>query len=247
MKKAMILAAGRGTRLGALGKDKPKALLQVGHVCLLQHVIGRLISIGIESIVINLHHHGDQIKQFIKAHDSFGIEIFFSEEPVLLETGGAVKNAAEYFEGEDEFIVHNADIYSEIDLSAVLDAHRVSSADATLVVNQRGSSRTLLFDAQQYLVGWRNKVTEDELVLAAGTVDLSLSFCGIQIISSKLLQALATYDADCFSIITAYIELAKAGFHIRPCIVDGSPWFDVGTPEKVASLERYLSTLSNLV
>ena len=148
--KAMIFAAGLGTRLKPLTDHMPKALVPVAGKPILEHVIGKLKSSGFDEVVINVHHFADQIIDFLKAKDNFGIKIWISDETdELLDTGGGIQKAAPYF--DEPFLVHNADILSNVDLKALYDFHRTSGNDATLLVSPRKTVRYLLFDEKNRL------------------------------------------------------------------------------------------------
>ena len=157
----MIFAAGLGTRLKPLTDRIPKALVPVNGIPMLQHVILKLKQAGFTEIVINIHHFGEQIIDFLQAHQNFGITIHISDErEELLDTGGGIKKAIPFFSGNEPFLVHNVDILSDTDLKALYDYHQQSTNDATLLVSQRETSRYLLFDKDNArLCGWINKQT----------------------------------------------------------------------------------------
>ena len=181
----MIFAAGLGTRLKPLTDHMPKALVPVAGKPMLEHVIGKLKSAGFDEIVINVHHFAHQIIDFLKAKDNFGIQIWISDESEeLLDTGGGIKKAAPYF--DEPFLVHNADILSNIDLKAMYNYHLTSSNDATLLVSPRKTVRYLLFDEGNRLQGWVNKdtlQTKPEGFVYHPEVQKEYAFGGIHVIS----------------------------------------------------------------
>ena len=164
--KAMVFAAGRGTRLRPLTDTRPKALVEVAGRTLLEHVLRRLVEAGVTEVIINLHHlRRADFPPFLEKHDRFGLRrVAYSEEPVLLDTGGGLKQAAWFFDDGNPFLVHNVDVLSDIDLGALLVAHRQSAALATLAVMARPTARPLYFDAAGRLVGRRSPDGSDEFV-----------------------------------------------------------------------------------
>ena len=158
--KAMIFAAGLGTRLRPLTDNMPKALVPVAGKPMLERVILRLKEAGFNEITVNIHHFGEQIIDFLRAHDNFGTEIHISDERgMLLDTGGGIKKARPFLDGQEPFLVHNADILTDIDLAGLYRHHLESDAESTLLVSERKTSRYLLFDDDYHLHGWINKST----------------------------------------------------------------------------------------
>ena len=149
--KAMIFAAGLGSRLKPLTDTMPKALVPIAGRPMLEHVILKLKASGFTEIVINIHHFGEQILDFLKENDNFGLTIHISDErDQLLDTGGGVKKARTFFENSNEpFLVHNVDILSDIDLKELYDYHLQNGGVATLLASQRKTSRYLLFDTRR--------------------------------------------------------------------------------------------------
>ena len=155
--KAMIFAAGLGTRLYPITQSTPKALIKVKNIPLIEIVIRRLMMFGYNEIIINIHHHADQIEQFVQSKNDFGIRIAFSDErDKLLDTGGGLKKASWFFDDGKPFLVHNVDVISDIDLGQLMERHIASKALATLAVKTRPSSRYLLFN-QPKLSLWVGK------------------------------------------------------------------------------------------
>ena len=232
--KAMVLAAGLGTRLGPLTNDKPKALVEVSGRSMLEITLERLRSAGVREVIVNAHHCADALIAYLREHD-FGMRIEVSREDVLLDTGGGLKQAAWFFAGDREpFLLHNVDVVSTIDLGRMVAAHRESGALATLAVQERATSRPLLFDGDGLLCG-RKRGDEAEMVRGAeGAVPLA--FCGVHVISPKLLGMLE--EEGVFSIIAVYLRLAGEGERIMGFRADGYYWRDLGKPEQIAAAER---------
>jgi NDP-sugar pyrophosphorylase family protein len=209
--KAMILAAGLGTRLKPLTDTKPKALIEINKRPMLDYSIAYLVKHGIKEIIINIHHHGEQMIDFInEAKENYHINIEISDERnELLNTGGGLKKASWFLEKESSFVLAAVDIFTNLDLSSMIQHHKKSSALVSLAVKDRETSRSLLFNNNYELVGWRDnrsleekKVREDKL---KNTYDLG--FSGIHVISSKIFELFT--ETGSFSIIDAYLRLAR--------------------------------------
>jgi NDP-sugar pyrophosphorylase family protein len=235
--KAMILAAGLGTRLRPLTDNKPKALVEVCGRTLLEITLSRLRSFGFQEVIINVHHFAEVVIAYLKAHDNFGMHIEISRENVLLDTGGGLEKAAWFFlEGPDEpFLLHNVDVLSDIDLARMLEAHRETGALATLAVQQRDSARQLLFDQDGKLCGRRKRRGVDEEILRPSDALAPLAFCGIHIISPRLLRMFTEEGA--FSIIDTYLRFAAARETIQAFRADECYWRDLGRPENITQAE----------
>jgi NDP-sugar pyrophosphorylase family protein len=233
--KAMVLAAGLGTRLRPLTNDRPKALVEVAGRTLLELTLMRLRSFGIRDVIINVHHFADVVVDYLREHDDFGMEIAISREDVLLDTGGGLKKAAWFFledHSEEPFILHNVDVLSTIDLARMVELHRTQQALVTLAVQDRSTSRYLLFDSQMQLCGRRaGRDGVPEMVRSATEVE-AFAFSGIHVISAGLLSMLTEDGA--FSIIMSYLRLAGAGKSIQAFRADEYSWRDMGTPENIA-------------
>jgi NDP-sugar pyrophosphorylase family protein len=233
--KAMILAAGLGTRLRPLTNDRPKALVEVAGRTLLEITIARLREFGVREVIVNVHHFAGMVIEYLREKNNFGIRIEISEEDSLLDTGGGLKKAAWFFceEGSTApFILHNVDVISTIDLQRMLDFHAQNQALATLAVQQRQSSRYLLFDKQMRLCGRRLvKEQKTELVRPSSQFE-EVAFSGIHVILPSLLRMMSEQGA--FSIVQAYLRLASEGERILAYRADGDYWRDLGKPESVA-------------
>jgi len=244
--EAMILAAGGGTRLRPLTDRTPKALLPVGGKPLLAHVMERLVAAGATRIVVNVHHHADQIAAYLDRHGPPGVELALSPEPGgPYDTGGGLLAAAPHFRRRGAFLLHNVDVLSAIPLDAMLAAHRDarSARDARLIasvaVQARDARRRLLFD-DGGLMGWENR-DADGGVLAAERVREPVgmlrhrAFTGVHVIEPAMLD-LADRTGR-FSIIAWYLDLARRGYTVLPFDASGWAWTDVGTPERLAQAE----------
>ena len=235
--KAMVLAAGLGTRLRPLTNDRPKALVQVAGRTLLEITLARLRSFGVTDVIVNVHHFAEQVVAFRESVNNLGLRIAISVEEQLLDTGGGLKKAAHFFlEGPPEpFLVHNVDVISTIDLGRMVQDHRNAGALATLAVQQRSTSRRLLFDDRGELCGRQTGDQPAEMARPAQHTRPS-AFSGIHVISPRLLRMLSEEGA--FPIIDAYLRLAAQGEHIRAFEADGARWRDLGRPENIAQVEE---------
>jgi NDP-sugar pyrophosphorylase family protein len=242
--KAMILAAGLGTRLRPLTNDRPKALVDIAGRTPLELTLTRLREFEIRDVIINAHHFADMIAEYLEAHKNFGMHIEISREDKLLDTGGGLKKVADFFldsGGADEpFILHNVDVISNIDLRRMVHFHTEHRALATLAVQDRKTSRYLLFDDASQLCGRKSgKDDTTELVRTAQHLN-PLAFCGIHVISPRFLSMMTEQGA--FSIITTYLRLAANGEKILGFRADDYYWLDLGTPQNFGQAARDLST-----
>lgn len=233
---AFIFAAGLGTRLKPLTDTMPKALVPVAGKPLLAHVIEKLKAAGCKKIVINIHHFGQMIIDYVKENNNFGIDIVFSDErEMLLETGGAIKHAVNLL-GDEPFLIHNVDIMSNVDLKALWSEHINSGSAATLLVSKRNSSRALLFNSEGNLTAWTNKNT-GEIKTPYENVEIArleeFAFSGIHVFSPELFKYFGEYPEK-FSIIDFYLNTCKAE-KIKAFTQEGLQLLDVG---KLDSLER---------
>lgn len=229
--KAMILAAGLGTRLRPLTDSRPKALVEIGGRTLLEITLARLRSFDIHEVIINVHHFADMIVEYLKIHDNFGMGIEISREETLLDTGGGVKKAAYFLASSDPsqcFILHNVDVLSTIDLRRMTDFHLRQDALSTLAVQDRKTSRHLLFDREFALCGRRIAgEPQDELVRGTPCL-LARAFAGIHVISPRIFEMMP--EEGTFSIIPTYLRLAGKGERILGFSADEYEWRDLGTP-----------------
>jgi mannose-1-phosphate guanylyltransferase len=234
--KAMILAAGLGTRLRPLTDDRPKALVEISGRTPLEITLSRLRAFGVSEVMINVHHFADMILDYLKTHDNFGLRIEISREDVLLDTGGGLKKAAWFFledssRREEPFLLHNVDVISNIDLRHMLQFHSENQSLATLAAQARESSRLLLFNDQLQLCGRRiGRDQKPEIVRPSLNLQ-PLAFSGIHVISPRLLPMIT--EDGIFSIIPAYLRLAAQGEKILAFRADEYYWRDLGTPENM--------------
>jgi MurNAc alpha-1-phosphate uridylyltransferase len=235
--KAMILAAGLGTRLGKITDATPKCLVNIGGKTLLEAVVENLQRAGVQEIVINLHHLAAQVQTFVEQRKNFGLRIHFSHEPQILGTGGGLKQARQWL-GEENFFVHNADIYSTVNLQALRTAHEKSGAIATLAVMKRETDRALVFTQHGNLVGWDNAKENKSDLLGQGE---RFGFSGIQIVSPKLFEFMEQEQGS-FSIIRPYMKAARAGLDIKAFEMTDAYWIDAGTPERLEKLRSDIAT-----
>jgi NDP-sugar pyrophosphorylase family protein len=247
--KAMVLAAGLGARLRPLTDDRPKALVEVAGRTLLEITLTRLREFGIRDVIINAHHFADMIAEYLQSNKNFGMHIEISREDMLLDTGGGLKKAAYFFhrrgDGKDPFILHNVDVISEIDLDRMVHFHSQSQALATLAVQDRKTSRYLLFDDQSVLCGRKSEKDGLTEITRPATNLWAFAFCGIHVISPGLLSRMSEDGA--FSIIRSYLRLAGKGEKILGFRADQYYWRDLGTPEKVAGVAKELTVGRNPV
>ena len=236
--KAMVLAAGLGTRLRPLTDDRPKALVEVAGQTLLEITLARLCSFGVREVIVNVHHFAEMIGAYLKAHDNFGMRIEISREDILLDTGGGLKQAAWFFlEGEqDPFLLHNVDVVSTIDLAQMLRFHQERGALATLAMQQRRTSRPLLFDEHGELCGRRLGRDGNAEMTRPTEHPQELAFSGVHVISPWIFSKLN--EEGVFSIIPAYLRLAAQGEKIVAFRADAYEWRDLGSPESVEQLAR---------
>jgi mannose-1-phosphate guanylyltransferase len=231
--KAMVLAAGLGTRLRPLTDDRPKALVQVAGRTLLELTLARLRAFGIHDVIVNVYHFADNVTSFLKEHENFGMHIEVSREDMLLDTGGGLKKAGWFFLeqsdlAQEPFILHNVDVVSTIDLQCMVQFHKDNQALATLAVQQRETSRYLLFDEQFQLCGRQvGREGNPQIVRAAPKME-ALAFSGIHVISPRFLTLMK--EEGVFSIIDTYLRLAASGEKIIAFRADDYYWRDLGKP-----------------
>ena len=239
--KAMILAAGLGTRLRPLTDIRPKALVEVGGRTLLEIALTRLSSFGIREVIVNVHHFADMIVDYLKAKDNFGMRIDVSREEVLLDTGGGLKKAAYFFlqnspSSEEPFILHNVDVISTIDLRRMTQFHLQNRALATLAVQERQTSRYLLFDEQFQLCGRKTGPDGATEWVRRSPQAAALAFSGIHVISPRLFSLMT--EEGVFSIITPYLRLAGRGEKILAFRSEEYQWRDLGSLDDVMQADR---------
>ncbi|MGA3211058.1 MAG: nucleotidyltransferase family protein [Terriglobales bacterium] len=238
--KAMILAAGLGTRLLPLTEDRPKALVQLGGRTLLEIALLRLRELGIREVIVNVHHFAAMVIEYLRSNEGFGMRIEVSREETLLDTGGALKQAGWFFladpASDEPFLLHNVDVIHAIDLARMVHCHEQRGALATLAVQQRASSRYLLFNEEGELCGRRLGRDGSAQMARVCERPQARAFSGVHVISPRLLAMMT--ETGAFSIVDLYLRLAAQAQKIVAFRTDGSYWRDVGTPQNLAEAEE---------
>lgn len=240
--KAMIFAAGMGTRLKPLTDNTPKALIPIGGKPMLEHIIMRLKNAGFDQLVINIHHEGQQIIDFLAANNNFGVPIDISDErDYLLDTGGAIKKAFQFLDGKEPFLVHNVDIFSNVDLMQIYNQHKETDSLATLLVSKRNTSRYLLFNKKNLLCGWRNHETGEVKSYYPDFDPLQYNeyaFGGIHVISPKVFEWMEEWTGK-FPIINFYLSIC-AHTKILAYPAENLRLLDIGRPETLSKAEEWV-------
>lgn len=239
---AMVLAAGLGRRLRPFTNDTPKALIEVDGVPILERIIRYLTAAGVDRIIVNAHHHADQMEHFVANQKDRDVEILLSAEPEQpLGTGGGLLHAAPLFRRDEPFVLYNGDIITDLDLEAMSRVHRANDRLATLAVNRRETSRCLLFD-DEGLYGWANLSTgESEASRPVRGQQRQIPFAGVHVLSPRIFDLISERGA--FSIIPVYLRLACAGYCLLPYDVSAALWLEIGNPERLETARRVVSTL----
>jgi len=240
--KVFILAAGLGTRLKPLTDTKPKAMVYLNGKPLLEHIILKMKSQGFDDFVINVHHFANQIENFLKEKNNFNCRIQISDERAeLLDTGGALLKAENLLSDTDQIIIHNVDIFSDINLNKLIDFKIKNNALATLAVHKSNSSRKLLFDENNQLCRWKNINTGEEKIVRKYKGKLTeYAFTGIHIINTDIFNHIT--ETGKFSIIDLYLRLAKTE-RIISSPVKYNYWFDLG---KLETLKKASQLINNM-
>ncbi|MBX2907561.1 MAG: nucleotidyltransferase family protein [Taibaiella sp.] len=234
--KAMLFAAGLGTRLKPFTNNSPKALAEVNGKSLLEHNVRYLAHHGIKDIVINIHHFPEQVEEAVAKNNGYGSNISFSDErDALLETGGGLLKAAPFFKDEPAFVVMNVDILTNLELSKMITHHQKHNGIATLAVMKRSSSRELIFNHEMNLCGWQNLATGERKVARESQTTDGFAFSGIQVLTNKVID-LCPF-AGKFSLIDLYLHLAKTN-DIKGYDHTGDILIDVGKPGSVEEAEK---------
>ena len=235
--KAMILAAGLGTRMRPFTDKKPKALIEIAGRTLLEIVITNLIKSGFDEIIINVHHFADQIIELLNLKNNFNVRIDISDErDELLDTGGGLKKASWFFDDGKPFLVHNVDIITDMNLMEMMKFHNERKALVTLAVRKRETSRYLLLDKSTFeLCGWTNVKTGEVKIAISGRETNRYAFSGIHIIDPAFFDFVD--DKEKFYIIDEYLKLAKNN-KIVGFVHSDSKWLDIGKPESLEEAER---------
>ena len=228
--KALILAAGLGTRLKPITDTIPKALVEINGKTLLEHSFDHLKLNGVNEVIVNVHHFPDQIIAFLKKKKNFGMKVEVSDErEMLLDTGGGFKKASWFFEGGGPFLIRNVDVLTNMELAPMLAFHNKHRPLATLAVRNRETSRYLLFSEKQELIGWTNVTTREKKLSRKNFRQMHpLAFSGIQILDPQIIPLVS--EEGRFSLITMYLRLARI-HRICGYTDNDSFWFDAGKRE----------------
>ena len=238
--KSMIFAAGLGTRLKPLTDHMPKALVPIAGKPLLGHVIEKLKAAGSDEMIINIHHFPDQIIDYVHSQNNFGIRIAFSDErEQLLETGGGIKKAVDFFDDGKPFLVHNADILSNLDIAELYQQHLRTNPLATLVVSERDTFRYLLFNDDLQLKGWVNEKTGELRPEGFSKPQLyrKLAFSGIQVLSPKVFELMNDFG-ERFSIMDFYLSVVRSQ-QILGFVPENYQMIDVGKLDALDKAEEF--------
>ena len=236
--RAMIFAAGMGTRLGDLTKDIPKALIPVNGTPVLEYAIKKLSNFGFNQIIINVHHYGDQILSFLKENKNFGIQIEISDErEELLDTGGGLKKAAWFLDKDEPFLVYNVDVLTDLDLKSIYEHHIASNFMATLATRHRDTARYLLVNNENDICGWQN-IKTGEIIKVRNEISECdrVAFSGIQVINPEIFKLMP--KSHVFPIMGLYLQLAE-NHRITTFTHDSTKWLDIGKPESILEAESY--------
>ena len=235
--EAMIFAAGLGTRLYPLTKDKPKALVEIAGKTLLDRTIEKLIKAKVERIVINAHHYADKIENHLN-QNHYPVEIILSKEEELLNTGGGLKAAKKHFSLKRNILIHNVDIISDIDLKELCSQLENTNSLALLAVSKRASSRQLLFNQDKQLCGWRNLQSNKEIITRKEENIEEFAFSGVHIIRPEFFNYMP--QEEIFSITDHYLTLSKTE-PIKAYEHKDIMWYDLGKYEQIAQIESQLN------
>jgi NDP-sugar pyrophosphorylase family protein len=238
--KAMIFAAGLGTRLHPLTRNKPKALVEINGKPMLGHLLRKLTDYDINEFVINVHHFADQIETYLAGSEFSHLNIHISDErDALLDTGGGLIKARELLVDTEPVLIHNVDVLSEIDIPKLIARQKADTSIATLAVSERETSRYLLFDKSLSLCGWQNvKTGELKPSRSNAEVRQKLAFSGVQVLSQDFLDMMQG-DGK-FSIIDEYLRLSS-DYDIRAYVHSSDIWLDLGRPAAIKEAEQRMS------
>ncbi len=247
--KAMILAAGLGTRLYPMTENKPKALVEVDNKPLLEHIILKLKHSGFSQIIINVHHFSELILNFLKQKNNFGIDILISDETdQLLDTGGALKQVGHLFNLKESLLVHNVDIFSNVDLKELFQSHQKEEKNrlSTLFISQKQTKRYLLFNEKNQLKGWTNIETGEKKPFQ--NLDINqlrkMAFSGIQVVSPSIFEKMKNEDKK-FSIIDFYMKMCQLE-NIIGHQTENSQILDIGKLHTLQEATHFLEMINNV-
>ena len=235
--KAIIFAAGLGTRLGDMTRTRPKALADINGRTMLELTAEKLVGAGFDDLIVNIHHHPEQMLEEIDKLRGKGYAITVSDErDELLHTAGGLYRAKSFF-GDEPFLAHNVDEFTDLDLPGMYRQHLASGALATLAVRHRPGNRMLLTDASGRVRGWRNNATKEEILTVESNRKLEeVGFSGIQVLSPAIFDLM---QEGIYSLTSLYLMLAKNHL-IMTCLHDYGYWFDCGTPQNLEKIRTHL-------
>ncbi len=237
----MILAAGLATRLKPLTDHTPKALVRFNKEPLLHRVVNNLLDAGIEAIIVNVHHYPDQIINFLREQKNYGGRVVISDEKRhLMDTGGAITHAAWFLDDGNPFLVHNVDVYTNLNIRELIDCHLKSDSLVTLAVKDRPTSRSLLFNDQLRLIGWRHNETGEEIYIKdEQQVAYSYGNSCVQVIQPEFFN-LVNHDSP-FSLTKSYLDLARDHL-VRGHVHNDDYWFDLGRYNNFKEAETFFTS-----
>jgi len=235
--KPMIFAAGLGTRLGEITRARPKALADINGKTMLELTVEKMVRSGFDDMIVNIHHHPEQMLEEIEKLRAKGYTITVSDErDELLDTAGGLYKARNFF-GDAPFLAHNVDEFTDLDLPGMYRQHIASGALATLAVRHRPGNRMLLTDAAGRVRGWRNNATKEEIITVESSRKLEeVGFSGIQVLSPAIFELM---QEAIYSLTSLYLMLAK-NHPIMTCLHDYGYWFDCGTPQNLEKIRAHL-------
>lgn len=240
--KAIIFAAGKGSRLGRITQDQPKALVKIGGKTLLEMAIRKLVKYGFDEIIINIHHFADRIEEFLEENNNFGARIELSDErQQLLETGGGLMKAAWFFDDHQPFLTYNVDVLTTLDLSTLLRVHRSTGALVTLACQERTTLRYFLADDQNHLAGWENTETGERIgVLNSRGAVKRVGYSCISVVNPEFFNHIT--EKGFFSLTPVFLRLTKN----HPVMIyrhNKDYWTDIGNPDRLEKAEKHFSAM----
>ena len=241
--KAFILAAGLGTRLQQYTLERPKALVELGGITLLERAIRKVSELEVSEIIVNVHHFGDKIVDFLRQKQNFGLPVSISDESdYLRDTGGAILKAQNLLNSGEPFLLYNVDVLSSLNLADLLDYHHKMNGIATLAVRSRETDRYLVFNPEMRLSGWRNIKTGEEKLSSEENNLKNYAFSGIQIIEPRIFPLIT--ETGSFSIIQMYLRLAR-DHEIYGYQDKSDLWMDLGKPDQLTEAEKIIQKITS--
>ncbi len=239
--KAIIFAAGKGSRLGKITEDQPKALVEVGGKPLLEFAIRKLIKYGFDEIIINVHHFADRIEEFLEENRSFGIRLEVSDErDQLLETGGGLMKASWFFDDHQPFLTYNVDVITTLDLSTLLPYHLSTGAMVTLACQERTTLRYLLVDEQNRLTGWENTATGERIDVLHNRGEVTrMGYSCISVVNPEFFDHIT--ETGFFSLTPVFLRLTE-NYPIMIYRHNKDYWTDIANPERLEEAIAFFRT-----